>query len=304
MRTFGIRLCFLLLCTSVSSAQEMRAPGQPSDPSSDLSKLIYFPHAQKVQITTALEYTATENQTQSITSSSMNDSTLIPFTLGIQYGLFPRFQIGVSETERFYGKTTSTNNQSTSSGASNPTFNVQYRLLENCAAEGWCMDISTNISPNWVAPGRGRTGSGYGTAKLSIPLFFTNDENEFGLVPALQRFFRNTSTASPASNALPYWLPMLTFEARFHFLNYWFQPEFTLTSSPNLNEPRGQVKEPAYSFSPTVTLGRSFGFNWTIFASANFSDVTTTLNPVSATQNPSTTDSAAFKLSFNAQMQF
>ena len=273
---------FFILYTQTVNAQSSAAASL--DRSSDLSRLNYYPHAGKFLLMSTLGYsstTATISGQAPVVPNTI-ESNAVPWVLDLKYGLLPGLRLNISETERILGSRMNQNNQNTtlSSGLSNPTLGVIYRFLEEQNANGWSGDFRVQLDPNWVAPGTGRIGAGYGTMVIAVPIYWGSETNEIGFAPALTRVFTHLNPDTSALIDDAYWSTSITLNERYHLDERWFvESTFALNFGAKVGEPAAQLQQSPFSISPTLTVGYKRENGSLVTALLNYSNSTDVLTP-------------------------
>lgn len=242
-----------------------------SDPSTDLTRLNYYPHSGKLYLAPDIQAVPTDLSIPSNGEKTENTGSTHSWQVDFDaiYGLpIAGLRIGYSQTylaHRWSDTVVASNgfvNQTGSSGLSDPTFALQYRYYET-GQYGFSGDISFNVSPSWVTAdistsgSSGSDGKGYGTAELIAAQYYLLPSLDFGLSEGLSRQFsgnavnqvKSTSSYDRSST----WVLGIAPTVRAHI-------------TPELYAQASATFDFAYSYdetsgaSPSVTTTESFPF--------------------------------------------
>lgn len=215
------RLLFLIAAALFST--QARADGATQsgfDPSSDLVRSNYFPHAHQFLIEPDYRFSINDSTSATATETEISYQEV---DINILYGIVDRLWFTVLEQDLF-ARNNTLYNQSTGNltsatlaeGFSDPTLGLSYRLLERVfpskrSAFGATANLS--VSPSWLGGKAGTTdnngsyeigsnGKGYVTASLSSTFYWIVHLNDFSVTSSLfHRFPGSVASLDSSGNA-------------------------------------------------------------------------------------------------------
>jgi hypothetical protein len=256
-------LFIFAMLASLLSISAMAATDSPTDTSSNnLLNLTYFPHVGKFAARS--DFYSTFHETSGVNTVSNSD-----FSVGGTYGFLVdglRASASASTSTVAY---TSSSQSYYYSGINDPTFNLNYRLLDNSPG-GWSFDVELGTSPSlgtYYIPSSTSAGSnrkGFGTLSLSAAAYWTFGINEFKLSGGIDRQFSGNVVdpifADNTHARAARWNGDFAVTDRVHFGTLWFAEAgatFDFSSTENYSYADGTTSfsQAPFRVIPTIELG-------------------------------------------------
>ena len=264
----------LIALILIVNCDQIKAVDSALGSSSDLRRLDYYPHAEKIYLSPSLIGVPSSLSIAQKGASPGNTSNSHSWEIGttVIYGLpIEGLRVGLSGTWTAHHWTNVTSvatgavTQTSLSGLSDPSLNVQYRV-SGSNSDRVSGDLSISISPSFLerqvatAGVAGTSARGYGTATITETGYWILEKNDFEASLNLTRNFSgngvNLSTPTASYTRTAYLSGSASLVDRYHVLeNLYLQGSVNLT----LPESYSQTN----SASPPVSVDLSVPFHVT-----------------------------------------
>ena len=232
---FLIPSCIALILYGVFADPASADDAFTAAPSSDLTRLNYYPHPDKLYVAPDIQFIPTDLSIPQVGDSPGNTTATQSWQadLNVIYGLpIEGLRLGVTVTWLWHRWADTTDsgtgavNQADTDGLSDPTFELQYRLIDS-APTGLSWDADLIVSPSMTThevatlSDEGSDGKGYGTLSVTSNLYWISAMNDLGLVINLTYDFSgngvNSTTPTASYNRDSVWTLTTIASDRFHF---------------------------------------------------------------------------------------